>query len=202
MARSAQQRKILHFNLLLVSPGPSSAYMLFKNILPLKKQQLEVGKADGQNKLETEYQPCLRSSPLADLSGSTSQSVVGKRSICIFFLHPFPEQNWRGIAAVEVLNLQSWRKQKSGHGYIKSKKLADSILIPWYCKHHEHFKLPVKGRAFVFCTNYGCVVWRLYTYVLPTYIAQKIQPSPGTRRSKAARFIRSDKGKQNILCSC
>lgn len=148
--------------------------MLFKNILRLNMHQLEVGKADGQNKLETAYQPCLRSSPLADLSSKTSQSVVRKRSICIFFLHPFPEQIWRGIAAVGILSLQSRRKQKSGQRYIKAKRLGDSILIPWYCKHYKHFKLPVKRRAFMSYSNCGCIVWRHYTYIFPVYISEKI----------------------------
>jgi len=78
--------------------------------------QLEVGKADGLNKLGIAFQPCLSSSPLANLSSSTSQSVVRKRSICIFFLHSFPEQNQRGTAAVEVFIVQRCRKQKPGQG--------------------------------------------------------------------------------------
>lgn len=67
------EEKFWHFNLLLVSSGASSPYKLFKNILLLNMHQLEVGKADGLNKLGIAFQPCLSSSPLANLSSSSSQ---------------------------------------------------------------------------------------------------------------------------------
>lgn len=172
--------------------------MLFKYILPLNTHQLQVVKADGQNKLETANQASLRSSPLADLSRNTSQWVVRKTSICFFSLPP----SFSRTKLERHCWCQSTKFAEPKRAEIWPGILAESILIPCFCKHYQYFKLPVKKRAFIPCTNYSCVVWRPYMFVFPIYVAEKIQPSPGTRRLKATRFLRSDGSKKNILCSC